>query len=383
MDVKPFEVRVTKEVLDDLRERLDRTRWPDEVPGAGWDYGTNCAYMREWVGYWESSFDWREQEQRLNRFTHFRAEVDGFGLHFIHERGKGDDPMPLVLTHGWPSTFFEFSKIVPLLTNPESHGGDAADAFDVVVPSLPGFGFSDRPKERDFSRRIPGLWVRLMEELGYTRFAAHGVDVGTSVVNLLGLHHPDRLVGIHVTYPAEPYLGPGAPELSEREREFLEGRPGGQEAEGGYTHIQRTKPQTLSYSLNDSPTGLAGWILEKFRTWSDCDGDVERRFSKDQLLDNVMLYRLTGTAHSAGRLYYEAEQTGTFVADTKVEVPVGVAAFPAEIIRPPRRWAEPRYDIRHWTEMPRGGHFAAFEEPELLVRDVREFFRPLRIHGGA
>jgi pimeloyl-ACP methyl ester carboxylesterase len=283
VDVMPFEVRVSEEVFDDLRERLARTRWPGEVAGAGWDYGTNLSYRRELVGYWEAGFDWREQEERLNRFAHFRAEVDGFGLHFIHERGKGDDPLPLILTHGWPSTFFEFSKMIPLLTDPESHGGDADNAFDVIVPSLPGYGFSDRPREGSFSRSIPRLWVRLMEELGFRRFAAHGVDVGASVANLLGLWYPERLVGIHGTYPAEPYVGPGAPELSEREREFLEGRPGGQEAEGGYTHIQRTKPLTLSYALNDSPAGLAAWIVEKFRAWSDCGGDVEKRFSKDEL----------------------------------------------------------------------------------------------------
>jgi pimeloyl-ACP methyl ester carboxylesterase len=393
MSVQPFDISVSCETLDDLRERLARTRFPDEVSGAGWDYGTNLAYMRELVGYWESSFDWREQEQRLNRFTHFRAEVDGFGLHFIHERGKGDDPMPLVLTHGWPSTFFEFSKIVPLLTNPESHGGDAADAFDVVVPSLPGFGFSDRSKEAGFSRRIPGLWVRLMEELGYTRFAAHGVDVGTSVANLLGLWH-------HVTYPAEPYVGPGAPELSEREREFLEARPRGQEAEGGYTHIQRTKPLTLSYALNDSPAGLAAWIVEKFRAWSDCAGEVERRFSKDELLTTVTLYWLTETIGSSFRVYRDwalGAESNPFAWEGREEVPRGVASkplarneridvpsavalFPADPpAAMPREWAERSYsDLRRFTRMPRGGHFPAMEEPELLVEDLRTFFRPLR-----
>jgi pimeloyl-ACP methyl ester carboxylesterase len=303
MDVKPFQVRITEEVLDDLRERLTRTRWPDEVAGADWDYGTNLAYMRELVEYWQCGFDWREQEESINRLAHFRTEVDSFGLHFVHERGKGPNPLPLILTHGWPSTFFEFSKIVPLLSDPGSHGGDAADAFDVVVPSLPGYGFSDRPMERNFSRRIPGLWVRLMETLGYPRFAAQRVDVGASVANHLGLQYPDRLIGIHVTYPAEPYVGPGAPELSEREREFLNGRPGGQEAEGAYTHIQRTKSLTLSYALNDSPAGLAAWIVEKFRAWSDCDGEVERRFSKDEPLTTVAVYWLTETIGSSFRIY--------------------------------------------------------------------------------
>src|ERR687890_1145808 len=373
MDVMPFEMWVTEETLDDLREL---------------------------VGYWESGFDWREQEERLNRLAHFRAEVDGFGLHFVHERGEGPTTLPLILPHGWPSTFFEFSKILPLLTDPESHGGDAADAFDVVVPSLPGYGFSDRPKERDFSRRIPGLWVRLMEELGYPRFAAHGVDVGASVANLLGLQYPDRLVGIHVTYPAEPYVGPGALELSERERKVLEERPRGQEAEGGYTHIQRTKPLTLSYALNDSPAGLAAWIVEKFRAWSDCDGDVEKRFSKDELLTNLTIYWATGTIGSSFRVYRDwalGAESNPYAWEGRDEVPRGVASrplarnerievpsaislFPADPpAGMPREWAERSYsELRRFTRMPRGGHFPVMEEPELLAEDIRSFPRPLR-----
>jgi pimeloyl-ACP methyl ester carboxylesterase len=398
MDVRPFEVGVAEVVLDDLRERLARTRWPHEDFGAGWEAGTNLAYMQELVDYWEGTFDWREQEERINRFAHFRAEVDGFGVHFIHERGKGDDPMPLILTHGWPSTFFEFLKIIPLLTDPESHGGGAADAFDVVVPSLPGYGFSDRPKEPGFSRRIPGLWVGLMEELGYPRFAAHGVDVGSSVANLLGLWYPARVVGIHVTYPAEPYVGPGAPGLSERERGFLEGRPGGQEAEGAYTHIQRTKPQTLSYALSDSPTGLAAWIVEKFRAWSD--GDVECRFSKDELLTNLTIYWATETIGSSFRVYRDwalgaesnphawegREEVPRGVAsrplarNERIEVPSAVALFPADPpAGMPREWVERSYsDLRSFSRMPRGGHFPAMEEPELLAEDIRSFLRPLR-----
>ena len=398
MDVEHFEVRVSEDVLDDLRARLARTRWPDEVADAGWDYGTNLAYLRELVEYWEGTFDWREQEERLNRVAHFRATVDGFGLHFIHERGKGDDPMPLILTHGWPSTFFEFAKLVPLLTDPEGYGAEAADAFDVVVPSLPGYGFSDRPRERGFSRRIPGLWVRLMEGLGYPRFAAHGVDVGSSVSNLLGLHYPERLLGIHVTYPAEPYVGPGAPELSEEERRFLAGRPGGQEEEGAYTHIQRTKPQTLAYALNDSPAGLAAWIVEKFRAWSD--GDVEKRFSKDELLTNLTIYWATETIGSSFLVYRDwalgaesnpyawedREEVPRGVAskplapDERIGVPSAVALFPADPPSGmPREWAERSYsDLRRFGRMARGGHFPAMEEPELLAEDIRSFFRPLR-----
>ncbi len=402
MEAEPFEIRATAEALDDLRARLGRTRWPDEVADAGWGQGTDLAYLEELVAYWADGFDWRAQEERLNSLAQFRATVDGFGLHFVHERGRGPDPLPLVLTHGWPSTFFEFHRIVPLLTDPGSHGGDPADAFDVVVPSLPGYGFSDRPQEAGFSRRIPGLWVRLMEGLGYTRFGAHGVDVGCSVCNLLGLWHPDRIVGIHVTYPAEPYIGPGAPGLSEREWEFLNGRPGGQEAEGGYTHIQRTKPQTLSYGLNDSPAGLAGWIVEKFRAWSDCDGDVEKRFGKDELLTNLTIYWLTETIGSSFRVYRDwalgAESnpyawegrdevprgvaSRPLALDERIGVPSAVALFPADPPSGmPREWAERSYaDLRRFSRMPRGGHFPAMEEPELLAQDIRAFFRPLR--GG-
>jgi pimeloyl-ACP methyl ester carboxylesterase len=396
MDIRPFEVQVTEEVLDDLRARLARTRFPDEVAGAGWDYGTNLAYLRELVGYWERSFDWREQEERLNRFAHFRAEVDGFRLHFIHERGKGDDPMPLILTHGWPSTFFEFSKIIPLLTDPESHGGDAADAFDVVVPSLPGYGFSD-PLPPGEAERIPEMWAHLMADvLGYERFAAHGGDIGGMVTNRLGVEFSERLVGIHVTFVAEPYVGPGAPEPSEQERAFLEERARGQEFGGAYAHLQRTRPRTPSYALNDSPSGLAAWIVEKWREWSDCGGDIERRFTKDELLTTVTLYWATGTISSSFNIYrdwalgsasvpvaWEGREEVPPGVDSKpldrgqrIEVPAAVAAFNE---RCPREWVERAYaDLRRFTEMTRGGHFAPMEEPELLAEDIRSFLRPLR-----
>jgi pimeloyl-ACP methyl ester carboxylesterase len=397
MDVRPFEVRVASEILEDLRIRLNRTRWPDEVQGAGWEQGTNLAYLKELVGYWESSFDWREQEERRNRFAHFRAEVDGFGLHFIHERGEGDDPIPLILTHGWPSTFFEFSKIIALLTDPARYGGDPADSFDVVVPSLPGYGFSDLPTEVAFSWRIPELWVELMEGLGYERFAAHGGEIGGMVTNLLGLKYPERLVGIHVTFPAEPYAGPEAPEFTERERAFVEERLGNPEdVEGAYAHVQRTRPQTLSYGLNDSPSGLASWIVEKWRNWSDSGGDVERRFTKDELLTTVTLYWVTQTIGSSFRVYYdwalgspnpeslgrEAPRgvTEPLAKGERIEAPSAVCLFPADPVSAmPREWVELAYaDLRQFTEMPKGGHFAAMEEPELLVEDIRSFIRPLR-----
>lgn len=398
--IEPFQIQVAGVALDDLRDRLARTRWPDEDAGESWEYGTNPAYARELVAYWRDGFDWRTQEARLNRFPQFQATVDGVGIHLIHQPGVGPNPLPLVLTHGWPSTFVEFLKIVPLLTDPGSHGADPADAFHVVVPSLPGYGFSDRPADPWFSRRIPALWVGLMTQLGYPRFAAHGVDVGTSVCNLLGLHHPDRVVGIHVTYPAEPYLGPGAPPLSERERTFLAARPAGQEEGGAYAHVHRTRPITLAYGLNDSPAGLVAWIVEKWRAWSDCGGDVERRFSKDELLTNVSIYWLTETIGSSLRVYRDwalgAESnppaweaideiprgvaSKPLARDERIGVPAAVALFPADPASGmPEEWVERSYaDLRRFRRMPRGGHFPAMEEPELLVEDLRTFFRPLR-----
>ena len=380
MDVRPFAVDVPQAVLHDLRARLERTRWPDEVAGAGWDYGSNLSYMEELVGYWRTGFDWRGQEKAINAFSHFRATVNGIGIHFVHERGKGPDPLPLVITHGWPGSFVEMLKIVPLLADPARHGGDAADAFDVVVPSLPGYGFSDRPAERGVRASFAGLWDRLMTDgLAYRRFGAHGGDIGAGVTTRLGLHCPDHLVGIHITAVAEPYLGPEVPELSEAERAYRVKVQRWEQEEGGYSHIQGTRPQTLAYGLNDSPAGLAAWIVEKFRSWSDCAGDVERRFTKDELLTNVTLYWVTQTINSSIRLYYESRHNPAPLAlGQRVTVPTAVALTTEEVDHAPREWAERTYDVQRWTELPRGGHFAALEEPELLVQDIRAFFRPLR-----
>ena len=383
MDVQPFRVQVSDAPLEDLQERLARTRWPDEILDSGWDYGSNLAYIKELVDYWRTRFDWRAQEQAINAFAHFRASVDGLGIHFIHERGKGPNPMPLIITHGWPSSFFELLKITPLLTDPASHGGDPADSFDVVVPSMPGYGFSDRTTQGGMNIvKIADLWAQLMTEgLGYGRYAAQGGDWGSMVTSRLGFAYPDQLVGIHVTSVAgtHQYLGPGARELSEGERRLLEEWEHWLQAEGGYSHLQGTKPQSLSYGLNDSPAGLAAWIVEKFRSWSDCDGEVERRFTKDELLTNVTIYWVTQTINSSTRLYYEyLHNPWSFNQREGIKVPCAVALFPKEIPVPPREWAERSYNIQRWTQMPRGGHFAATEEPELLAEDIRNFFRPLR-----
>lgn len=381
MNLQTFKVQIPQETLDDLQERLARTRWADEISGAGWDYGSNLSYMKELIDYWLSHFDWRAQEEEINRFGHFRASIDNFGIHFIHERGKGSKPMPIIITHGWPSSFYQMLKIIPLLADPESHGGDPADSFDVIVPSMPGYGFSDRPDKRGITvTRIADLWARLMkEELGYHRFAAQGGDIGSGVTARLALTYPEMLIGIHVTDVRNPYLGEGARELSEAERKFLAEEEKWEKEEGAYGSIQATKPQTLAYGLNDSPVGLAAWIVEKFRAWSDCDGDVERRFTKDELLTNLTVYWATETINSSIRLYYEHRHNSSPLKhDERIEVPTAVALFPKDLSRPPREWAERTCNLQQWTEMPRGGHFAAMEEPELLVEDIRAFFRPLR-----
>lgn len=383
MAVQPYKIEIPDSVLDDLKSRLERTRWPDELPGTGWDYGSNLDYVKELVEYWRTKFDWHAQEKLINSFSHFKSKVDGLNIHFIHEKGKGPNPMPLVITHGWPGTFFEMYKVIPMLSDPASHGGDPADAFDVVAPSMPGYGFSDATDKRGLSvLSIGDLWAKLMSEnLGYQKFAAQGGDWGARVTAKLGLSHGDKVIGIHTTSTSSPtpYQGPGTRELSEAENAMLAQRIQWLADEGGYSHIQATKPQTLSYGLNDSPAGLAAWIVEKYRTWSDCGGDVESRFTKDELLTTITIYWVTQSINSSTRLYYESFfQAWDLAKDEKIQVPVAIASFPRENSVPLREWAERSFNIQQWTDMPSGGHFAALEEPDRLVEDIRKFFRGLR-----
>ena len=383
MDVKPFTITVEDSVLDDLRHRLAETRWPDEIPNTGWDYGSNLAYIKELVEYWRTDFNWRAQEAKLNEFNHFKSEVDGLDIHFIHEKGKGRNPIPLIITHGWPSCFFEMTKIIPLLTDPASHGGDSADSFDVVAPSLPGFGFSYHAKDRGMEvHRVAGMWNKLMiQNLGYSKFAAQGGDIGSGVTACLGFSHSDSLYGIHLTSITRPtpYFGPGSRAVTEEEQALINQRDKWFDDEGGYNHIQGTKPQTLAYGLNDSPAGLASWIVEKYRTWSDCGGDVERSYTKDELLTIVTIYWVTQTISSSTRMYFENRKNlWVMDKDQKVPTPAGMAMFPQEISKPPREWAERSYDVRRWTEMTQGGHFAALEEPQLLAEEIRAFFKDFR-----
>jgi len=385
MSVEPFPLPYSEAAVEDLRSRLARTRWPDEIPGSSWDYGFDLGYLRQLCDYWKDRFDWKAELATMSAFHHYRCTVDGVGIHFIHERGKGPHPIPLILTHGWPGSFVEMLKIIPLLIDPASHGGDPARSFDVVVPSLPGFGFSDRPTQPGMNTwRIAELWTGLMTELGYERFAAQGGDFGASVSTILGLRHAHRMVGIHLNYipgSYRPHLEPGT-QLEEVEQRSLDDSDRWYVDFGAYAHLQRNTPQTAAYGLNDSPAALAAWIVEKFRDWSDCDGDVERRFTKDELLRNVTLYWMTETIHSSCRLYYESKKAPLqFKAGEQVRVPCAIARFPKEDPFPARRWIERGYNVQSWTDMPRGAHFAAAEEPELLARDIATFFHNLKSAG--
>lgn len=377
--VRPFKIHVDDAALRDLKERLARARFPDQIEGAGWDYGVDLNHLKELVAYWRTTYDWRAQERKLNQFNHFKTNVDGLDVHFIHQRSKEKNALPLVIIHGWPGSFYEFYKVIGPLTDPVAHGGKAEDAFHVVIPSLPGFGFSDKPRQPGWSvSRMSDVIAKLMARLGYTRYGAQGGDWGAGVVRWLGNYDSEHVVGIHLNFvnanppnAANPYEG-----VTAAERERMEKRQQELQNHRAYAAIQGTRPQTLGYALNDSPVGLAAWAIDKFWAWSDHGGNLEKSFSKDELLTNVMIYWVTQTPTSSARIYFERQ---FFTGDRRSgRVPVGVALFPKEINVPPRKWVEAQYNVTHWTDMPRGGHFASLEEPQLLVEDVRKFFRGLR-----
>lgn len=376
--MEPFTIPFSRLVVDDLRKRLQSTRWPDEVPGSGWSYGTELSYLKELCSYWEKEFDWERQVSRLNAFHHFKTQIDDCHVHFIHERGKGPNPTPIIISHGWPSSFAEMLKVIPMLTDPVRFGGRPEDSFDVVVPSLPGFAYSTPRKHGHM--RAHELWAKLMREvLGYTSFIAQGTDVGAGVTSLLGYFFPKCVRGIHISSVdlLWPDPMPSNSELTDGEKDYVARFHKWEQEENGYGHIQGTRPQTLAYGLNDSPAGLAAWIVEKFRAWSDCGGEIESRFTKDELLTTIMIYWTTQTINSSMRHYYHftnSDNLPTRAPGGKIQVPTGVAMFPGEKdLIVPREFAERSYNIRHWTNPPRGGHFAAIEEPDLLVQDIRAF----------
>jgi pimeloyl-ACP methyl ester carboxylesterase len=382
--VTPFRLDIPEPVLADLRERLRRTRWPEKETVGDWSQGVPLGYLRELCRYWAEEYDWRATERRLNALPQFRTSLDGLGIHFLHVRSPHEDAMPIVLTHGWPGSVVEFLKVIGPLTDPTAYGSDARDAFHVVCPSLPGYGFSDKPDHRGWGvERIADAWIELMARLGYDRYGAQGSDWGTTVTTLIGLRDPAHVTGIHLVPPLAAPDPATFGDLTAAEQAAVADLTRGQEDEDGYSLEQSTRPQTIGYGLVDSPALLCAWIIEKFRSWTDGDGHPENALTRDELLDNLMFYWLPGTGASAARLYWESFKPvqRLFTAGTTdvVTVPAGCSIFPRENPRPSRRWAEKRFaNILHWNEPDKGGHFAAFEQPGLFVEELRTFFRMLR-----
>jgi pimeloyl-ACP methyl ester carboxylesterase len=384
---KPFEIHVGEPLLADLAARLESTRLPPEQGPAAWDAGASPAYLRDLLDHWRGHYDWRAEEARLNRFAHFHAEVNGDDIHFIHERGKGARPMPLILTHGFPDSFLRFLKLIPLLTDPAAHGGDSRDAFDVVVPSLPWCAFS---KERQLSGgvfTVNDTWHELMTGvLGYERYGAHGGDMGSTITERIAQSHAGSVIGMHLTDVPFFHALKKPDNLSPKEREYFDSIQQFQVREGAYALIQGHRPQTLADALNDSPIGLAAWLTEKFERWSDCDGDLDACFTKDELLTNTMLYWVTGSIGATFMPYFDVFNSGAprWIAEAVKQklgsdaVPAAFAMFPKDLTHPPREWAERFFNVQRWTEFPKGGHFAALEQPAALAEDIRDFFRPLR-----
>ncbi len=381
--ILPFRVRADPAALPALQDKLRAVRWPDALEDMRWEEGADLSFMQRLHAYWLQDYDWDKAERRLNEFAHFQYERGEQRVHFICETGRGSDPMPLVLTHGWPGSFVEMLKIIPFLTDPEAHGGSASDAFTVVVPSIPGYGFSSPPRRRGTNVfAIADMWAELMTALGHRQFGVQGGDWGSSISTAVGLRHPERVKGIHLNYLSvgfRPDLAPGTPPLTDGESDYLERTAQWRDAEGAYYAIQATKPQTLAYALTDSPIGLAAWLIEKFQRWSDCTDEPTEAFTLDELLTNVMIYWLTGSAHSSIRLYRETRLAPLHLeAGQRIAPPCGIVRLPRELPMPPRCWVERAFNLVHWTTLPRGGHFAAMEVPHLLAEDIRAFFRPLR-----
>ncbi|MCX2486734.1 epoxide hydrolase family protein [Pedobacter sp. MR2016-24] len=375
MKIKPFTVNILQSILDDLKLRLALTRWPDELSGSAWKYGADLAYMKKLTQYWQHSFDWRKVEREINAYPNFMADIDGHQIHFMHIKGKGKRSVPLIITHGWPGSFLEMMKLIPLLTE------NADFSFDLVIPSIPGFGFSGKPNEAGCnSAFVADLWHQLMTALGYNRYGAQGGDIGSGISTWLSLKYPSHLIGLHLNYISgsyKPYLKEGE-QLTEEVIAFQQTGAEWSAREGAYAHLHATKPLTAAYGLNDSPVGLCAWIIEKFNSWSDNGGDIENVFTKDELLANVTLYWITQTIHSSMRMYNEnSKNPMVFGQNDYISVPLAFAEFPKELPTPPRSYIEKGFNVRHWTSMPAGGHFAAVEQPDLLSKDLLYFFSEL------
>ncbi|WP_217578748.1 epoxide hydrolase family protein [Mesorhizobium sp. GbtcB19] len=384
-DIRPFTIQIAQAEIDDLKRRISSWREPDQLQGIGWAQGTEREELRRFVERWRKGFDWRRQEDAWNSLPHYETDIDGHTIHFIHARAHVETARTVILTHGWPGSFLEFIRLLPMLTDPVSHGGSEADAFNVVIPSLPGYGFSSRPTKPGLNLyAIADLWAELMNRLGYERYMAQGGDLGAGVSTCLAYAHSGSLAGVHLNYIPGSYSPPhdAGPDgdLTLEERAFLEKKARWADLHGAYAHMQGTRPQTLAYGLTDSPVGLAAWMIEKFRDWSDCDGDLANAaFSPDDILADISLYWFTRTVASSMRLYWETRARPlAFPPASEIAVPLAVALFPKELPMPPRSWVERVFrNLRRWTPMPRGGHFAALEQPELLAQDIRAFARDL------
>lgn len=385
--MRPFRIETPQADIDDLRRRIAATRWPDELPDVGWDRGIPLGYVKELADYWLNRFDWRAAEDKLNRYPQFITEIDGVDVHFMHVRSPEPGATPLIITHGWPGSFAEFVDVIEPLTNPTAHGGDASDAFHVVVPSIPGYGYSGHPAETGWDTdRVARAWAELMRRLGYVRYVAQGGDWGMPITLKLGLADPEHVIGVHVNmFAAFPPQDPAAfADLDEADRARLEFTMWFEQDHSGWRKLQSTRPQTLSYALTDSPVGQLAWIAEKYKEWTDSEKAPEDAVDRDQLLTIVTIYWLTAGAGSSAQLYYESSHLDTDFVRTwagpwPLAMPAGVANFPRDAVRPVRKFAEPLLPtLTHWTEYDRGGHFAAMEQPQLFVGDVRTFVRSLR-----
>lgn len=383
MAIENFKIDVSDELLNDLSTRLKTTKWPNGKDSSQWEYGTNKDYLKDFVDYWIEEYDWKSQEKKLNSYPQFKCKVDDVDIHFFHIKGKGEDPIPIILSHGWPDSFIRYQKIIPMLTDPARFGGKPSDSFDVVIPSLPGFGFSTLPDSRGVNNAdMADLWKQLMtEKLGYEKFGALGGDMGSGVTRYLAYKHPEHLIAIHLTdvgiirdlvYSDDPE------HLSVEEKKYKQQALQWFSQEGAYISIQSTKPLTLGYGLSDSPVGLSAWILEKFYAWSDCDGNLGNRFSKDELLNNIMIYWLNNSIGMSNHIYYE--NTHSLPELGKITVPTGIAQFSNDVLPPPRKWVESNFNLVHWTDIPEGGHFTAMESPDLFADDVIKFYRNFRVN---
>lgn len=381
MKVRNFNIEYSEELLTDLSTRLKNTKWPNGLHQSTWNYGTNHKYLEDFVSYWIEEYDWERQVKQLNEFPQYKCKIENVDIHFLHIKGKGENPIPIILTHGWPDSFVRYQKIIPMLTDPVRFGRTINDSFDVIIPSIPGFGFSSiAPLKGVNNADVADIWKKLMtEKLGYKKFGALGGDMGSGITRYLAIKYPETLIGIHLTDVGiiRDILFPtNIANLSNEETKYREKTLDWLKNEGGYISIQSTKPLTLSYGLSDSPVGLASWILEKFYSWSDCRGSLENSFTKDELLNNIMIYWLNNSIGTSNHIYFENMHTLPKIE--KIKVPTGIAQFEGDVLPPPRKWVKNNLNIVHWTNISAGGHFTAMESPKLFADDVINFYNNYR-----